>query len=375
MRLRSSLALLALLTACRRTTPPPPATDTTAAPVSASASAASADSASPVASGSSSAEPVEPAPSTPDAALARASVQGDDIRRRTLFVWVTPEQATALRQTKLLADAFKAGGAPGLDAALKKAQDPTTLQLLRALSKGERRPFALAWSNVWGTSRRLDSGQLVQVTLRPDAVVGRFEPSRPKPWSFVDAKGQDVAPGKVMARPERLGAILHTTTGKAGEPVRGYALASESAITSWSMATPTLDAEIESAATLLAGLPPGDTPPEAWAARVTDAWKASAPSYEATLSTAAGYEPGQRPDLVARLRKAKASGAPLSVKVSAARGGAFADLLEEGVQRQICTEHGDKTRCTPQPPSRRRAHDGRFCTDEQGHMVDCPARR
>lgn len=372
-RLAPLCALLVVAaTACRRHDAPAGATSATA-PASAPPAEPSAPTPTESASASASAVPAASAAPTGDAAFAGVSHQ--DHVRRSLYLWVTAEQATLLRRDRSLIEVLRRSRTRPLDASLAARRDPTTLQLLQALKKDDRKPTAQAWSTPWGAAPASTEGRwsIVRVELRPEATVGRYDDRQPKPWSFVDGKGNELAPGKVMAHPERLGAVYYVLGGEPSR--RGYALVSEEALASWSLETPALDAELAAAVTRLRALPAA-APDEGWSQRVAaEVWPTQTEGFDATLALAdPAHQAASAPALAAQIERARATAHPLVVKPSPAAK-PFSDLLEKGVQRQVCTEHGDKTRCNPLPPSSRRAYNGRFCADEAGHMIDCAKSR
>lgn len=301
-----------------------------------------------------------------------AAVSHEDFARSTLYLWASAEQAALLRRERLLVEVLRKSKLPRLGAALRGAKDPTSLQLQRVLRDSKRTLCGLAWSNPWGTA--LDTAGkpqdrvLVKIQLRSDAYVGSFDAGRNQPWRFVDLAGRQVAAGKVMARPDRLGAVYYVVDGQT--PMRGYALSSEEAVASWSLDTEQIRADLASAVAQLSSWPTAQGG-EGWPRRVAEEiWPRDRAAPEATLaSTGEGYQPGSWRALANILREQGIQGSPLVVKPSV--GKPFADLHTQGVQRQVCTEHGNVTRCAPLPPSKRRAYDGRFCVDEEGHMRDC----
>lgn len=357
-------------------------TSALAASLSASAAGASSSSApaasAPEVDAADSAAPDAPPPDEAELAdRSRAAVTHEDFARSTLYLWASAEQTALLRRDRALIDTLRKGKLPRLGAPLRKAKDPTSLQLLRALKDSDHTLCGLAWSNPWGTAlapgAKPEPRTLVKVKLRADAYVGSFDGSKKRPWRFVDLKGREVAAGKVMARPERLGAIYYVVDG--ARPARGYALSSEEAIASWSLDTEELRGEQTSAATQLATWKPAGAPDDTWPRHVADElWPKNSDAPESTLaSTDEGYQPEAWGALPGALKPAEGKTKPLVVKPSA--GKPFGDLTTRGVHRQVCTEHGDKTRCAALPPPKRRAHDGRFCVDDEGHMRDCKAKR
>jgi hypothetical protein len=305
----------------------------------------------------------------------RAAVSHEDFARSTLYLWASAEQTALLRRDRSLIETLRKSKLPRLGTALREAKDPTSLQLQRALRDSERTLCGLAWSNPWGAAPgndgKLEPWTLVKIQLRPNAYVGSFDSSRKRPWRFVDLAGREVAAGKVMVRPERLGAVYYVLGG--AKPVRGYALSSEEAITAWSLDTEEIRGELASAAARIASWPPSAE--EGWPRRVAEEiWPRNLTAPESTLASVdEAFHPGHWGELAKGLQVPVGKAKPLVVKPAA--GKPFSDLTAQGVQRQVCTEHGSTTRCAPLPPSKRRAYDGRFCVDEDGHMRDCKPHR
>jgi hypothetical protein len=93
---------------------------------------------------------------------------------------------------------------------------------------------------------------LVRIELRSEAWLGRFEPSAPEPFRFVDATGAAIAEDRVLATPERIGAIFHVRTEQAVPvPFREYVVTNPAMLASWSIATDEIRAELDRERALL----------------------------------------------------------------------------------------------------------------------------
>src|SRR6185503_7498754 len=103
---------------------------------------------------------------------------------------------------------------------------------------------------------------VIQIVLRPEAWIGRFESAAAEPFSVVDAAGAPVPLATVIAAPERLGAVFHVHPDPA---FREYVIASDAMIASWSTATTEIRNKLAAEAALIrelrdrAALPPGST--------------------------------------------------------------------------------------------------------------------
>lgn len=375
-----AIAVALALSACKRTPPPDPPSPNVASatvPVALSQGAPSASSPEPASSESTIVSPEVQPHSIEE--KPRAAVSHKDFARSTLYFWASAEQVAMLRRDRSLIDTLRKAKLPLLGTVLKAAKDPTSLQLLRVLNDNDQTFCGRVWSNPWGLfelpGNKSKARTLVKLTLRSDSYIGFFDARQRRPWRFVDLKGHDVAAGKVMAKPARIGAIYYLIDGET--PQRGYALSSEEAIASWSLETNEIRTSLsEASATLLSWKQPESTELP-WPRYVADTiWPEKLDAPEASLaSTIVAYQPDRWSTIAGAIKPSseKSKEKPLVVKPSSARG-AFGDLTARGVQKQFCTEHGDKTRCAPLPPSNRRAFNGRFCMDEEGHMRDCKKR-
>jgi hypothetical protein len=347
------------------------------------------------------------APATSGAPVAFRPVSHDAFGPRVLYTWTTAEQLAELRRDPtLLRRSRSARGKALFDEALERDTNPISKALVKALAQAKltRRRFAWPspWATVVGPEDERYGDRLVRVELRPEAILARFSPGSSPRWRFVDKNGQLVPTSTVITAPERLGAILHESPATATtRAFREFVLVSEAMIASWSLETAAIDAEIAASIDALERHDPGPEaalPAGEWAARVPDAWRsapaasasasgsASAlpapppPAYEASLAFAIeAYhpDPEHRAALLTALRAARApagSARPFEHRPAPPVASPFPDLTEPGVQKQNCVRHGTFVRCAPLPPSSRRAHDGRFCADPDGHMIDCPPR-
>lgn len=201
------------------------------------------------------APPVEVAPApTRSAALTSwlrdAAVTDDAFARRILYSWTPATTADRLRRDRVLFDDAKMPEGPTAyvqrlehTAAREDASGLLANVLLGHPDLARRR---YAWVRPWATRMGIvrDYGdQLVEVVLRPDAIVGKYDPSLSEPWEFRDLDERPVALARVLADPSRIGAILHVRRD-ADPHFREYVLCNASAIESWSLATTSIDTAI-----------------------------------------------------------------------------------------------------------------------------------
>jgi hypothetical protein len=333
----------------------------------------------------------------------------DTFARPVLYTWTTDTQADELRATRVLLARSRSPkrGPSHFDSTLQRDADGTSAALARALRKAPlaRRRFAwpAAYATILGFGKERYGDRLIRVELKPEAVVARYAPGTPSPWAFHDLKGHPVAASTVVDHPETLGAIYHVAQaspaaeGREASPgYREYVLCNEAMIASFSESTDAIRAEIDAEIAALralagsvssgaaAGEPAGEAD-AAWSAGVGNrARAAAAPDmpprarYEASLAFGTPpYRPTQPrlAALITALARARPSGDPLDHRPSGtaqASASAAAPPAPTRVLKPRCIMDGSFERCTPLPPSRRFAHDGRWCADPvTGAMIAC----
>lgn len=193
-------------------------------------------------------EPVIAPAVTPSAALEAwlrtAAVTDATYARRTLYSWISTTTAARLRQGGELFDDAQLPEGPTAYVQWAEhlaSRDDTSgavAKLLLGHPDLARRRYA--WVRPWATRLGMVKpygDQLIAVTLKSDAIVGRLDPSLDVPWEFRDLDDRVVPLGRVLADPSRVAAIYHVRRD-AVPHFREYVLCNESAIASWSLATP-----------------------------------------------------------------------------------------------------------------------------------------
>ena len=141
--------------------------------------------------------------------LLEASVYAGVEARQVLYTWTTREQLAALRRTGVLLMRSESPtyGASLFDHALSIDQDPTSTAMASALATPRLAKRRFAWTAPWATLFGLADttygDELLRVVVRRDAVIGRYAPGEPSPWSFFDGRGNPVAVAEVVARNRR----------------------------------------------------------------------------------------------------------------------------------------------------------------------------
>jgi hypothetical protein len=141
-----------------------------------------------------------------------------------------------------------------------------------------RYAWTSAFATVLGLGRQTYGNALIRVELRSEAWIGRYDPTATEPFRFIDASGATIALDRVVADPERIGAILHVRTEPAvAVPFREYVVTNPEMVNSWSVATDEIRAELEREVALLRTL----------GKHVAVARDANAPAYTAWAHTPA----------------------------------------------------------------------------------------
>ncbi|HEY0463055.1 MAG TPA: hypothetical protein VGC79_02550 [Polyangiaceae bacterium] len=183
--------------------------------------------------------------------------------RLVLYSWTTDEQVAELRAGGPL---FSRSESPG------KGRGLAMTQLVEFAAEGTEPAHRLAaslagtvfaklrfsWPNPWATLMgwpgETYGNQLLQVTLRPEAWIANFIPSRG--LSVVDSSNQPIDIATAAANPERIGAIYFQSESVDGQvscgtfshsyvAFREYVLGNLPMVQSWSLATPEIRAQLE----------------------------------------------------------------------------------------------------------------------------------
>lgn len=215
-------------------------------------------------------------PATPPSAaelgqrLRAHAVTADDFARSVFYTWTSPEQVAALRSSKtLLVATAQVGGRPSpflrfLTERVKQRQPGHELAaVLSQHPQLQRRRYAWTspFATVLGLGERSYGAALIQLVLRPQALIGRLDPQRAEPFFFVDLRGTPVALAEVLKTPERIAAIYHVRPPRPQEPTdfvpfREYILCNEAMIQSWEVDTDAIRARLASEVALLQALRP-----------------------------------------------------------------------------------------------------------------------
>jgi hypothetical protein len=216
-------------------------------------------------------------------------VRSDEFARSVFYTWTSPEQVEALRSSHalLVATAGSSGRASPFVRLLSELKKPPQAghelaELLLSHPQLIRRRYAWTspFATVLGLGERSYGEALIEVVLRPEAIIGRLSRPPPggQPFAFADLQGRPVPASEVLAHPERLAAIYHLRPPGPQEPsdfvpFREYILCNEAMVLSWSVGTDAIRARLDSERELLrelgphfAKLPPSETSRSAVAA-------------------------------------------------------------------------------------------------------------
>ena len=209
------------------------------------------------------APPLAPPLAAPVRALASRAVHHDDFARARLYTWTTAQGAATLRTGRrlLVADASSGPPTPFNTAlvALAARGDPGHEVAALLLERDDLRRRRYAWPAPFATTLGLGPRRygdvLVEIVLRPGALIGRFTPAAPAPFTFVDLEGRPVALPAVLADPGRIAAIYHVRDAP-GDAIkyRELVVCNESQVLQWSLATPELAAVVAAEIEMIAAL-------------------------------------------------------------------------------------------------------------------------
>jgi hypothetical protein len=334
-----SLALGEL--ACSPAAPPPPADQPAPAVTIPAAPSAASSAAGPAA---------DDAQEAIDRLLPYVVLQ-DKPARRTLYTWTTRAQIEEIARDRVLLTRTESAehGASYFDQVLEKraaAKDPLAQKLRTSAFARARFAWPAPWATFLGFPGETYGDELLQVTLKPSALIAVLRTSQPE-LTVVDMENRPVAVADALAHPERIAVVyfVHDTpkTGYAASMAgpeerlayREYVLCNESMIEAFAARTPEIAQEIERSADaaqamghFLRAHPARSLLAASWNVAVAkEAWTRAEPVrtprgvYEATLSFPNElYLPAAGPliALADKLRALKTSGPPIVHQPTAA---------------------------------------------------------
>jgi hypothetical protein len=185
------------------------------------------------------------------ATLQAGAVTHDSFARRTFYTWATTAGVARIRKEGRLLIETDAEGyfVQRLDE-LALADGPHA-ELARVLAHhpgfGARR---YAWTRPFATrvplTDRSYGEHLIAASLKPNAVIARFDSREAVAFKLVDLEGQEVPLGRMLADPSTLAAVYHVAKHPVtGDEFREFVLINESMIEEWSLGTPAVAAVID----------------------------------------------------------------------------------------------------------------------------------
>ena len=184
--------------------------------------------------------------------LSSRAVNEGSFARAVLYTWTTPDQIVEARAkgVLLLKDASSAPTMTGYDGDLAAIAAATAtakggpiadlVSLLRThpgLVK-QRFSWATPFATRFGLAGQSYGDELVAITLKGEAWVGRFDAHDRDALVFFDLEGRPIPLPVVIASPHRIAAIYHVdASGQAGAAYREYVVCNESMIDHWEVAT------------------------------------------------------------------------------------------------------------------------------------------
>jgi hypothetical protein len=198
---------------------------------------------------------------TLDDGLRARGVADDSFFRTVLYTWTTTTQIASLRANHRLLVATASSGTfvspfnrslPVLGATSHAGSAIARLLATHPALIRRRYAWPSAFATVLGLGPFAYGSALIRIELRPDAWIGRFDPTADEPFQFIGADGAEIAQDRVLATPGRIGAIFHVRT-EPGVPVpfREYVVTNPGMVASWSVATDEIRIELERERVLL----------------------------------------------------------------------------------------------------------------------------
>jgi hypothetical protein len=241
-------------------------------------------------------EPVAAPPADPSPLLAAYKVTNADYARRVLYTWTTVEQINELLRTRVLlsrSDSQQYGRSfYDRSMELRWLAGDKIAGLLRAPAFAKSRfGWPAAWATKLGWPGETYGGELIEVTLKPNAWIAMYRTST-QTWEVRDLQGEIVASAELLKRPDRIAAVhfvhdsvtpppatgaivLAPVSGDGRAAYREYVLCNESMIESWSVGTDRVATEItagadvvEAAAKYFEARPPPPQRDDRWNAHV-----------------------------------------------------------------------------------------------------------
>lgn len=211
-------------------------------------------------------EPPPPAPD-PSPSLAPYKVTNAAYVRRVLYTWTTNDQIEELLRTRVLLSRTESPkyGRSYYDIVMDGrwlGGDKLASILRAAAFQKARFSWPAAWATFLGWPGEKYGDQLIEVTLKPEALVAMIRTSTAK-WEVRDLTDAVVTEKEALAHPERIAAVffvhdgisapsstasVRPSTGDGREAYREYVLCNESMIESWSVGTEGIAKEIRASA-------------------------------------------------------------------------------------------------------------------------------
>lgn len=209
-----------------------------------------------------------PPPPDPSPALARYKVTDTSYARRVLYTWTTPQQIDELLRTRVLLARTESPkyGRSNFDRTMEARwlQGDKLASLLRADAfRKVRFAWPAAWATFLGWPGERYGDQLIEITLKAEALVAMYRTSLQK-WEVRDVSDSVVPEEVALRHPERIAAVhfVHdsvslpaaTATPRPSmwadgrEAYREYVLCNEAMIESWAVGEGSVTKEIVASA-------------------------------------------------------------------------------------------------------------------------------
>ena len=233
------------------------------------------------------------------AMLHAAAVTDASFARRVLYTWTSDVGVERMKKERrvLLPTEREGYFVQSIDALASASAGPfgDVARVLASHPSFAARRYA--WTRPFATrvplSDRSYGDHLVAVTLKPNAVIARFDARDAVPFTFANLDGEEVPLGRVLADPSTLAAVLHVSADPVtGFPFREYVLVNESMIAEWSLGTDAIARVLAADARAVRDLAGRDLSDEA----ASDHWSKPGPRVEDAYAASIAFDtPRHRP--------------------------------------------------------------------------------
>lgn len=170
---------------------------------------------------------------------------------RALYTWTKPEQAEQLRRggKLLIKGSDDAAGMSRFELQLWNSynSDPWSRVFLNPPFHRGRYAWPHPWATRLGGDREPYGDVLVQIKLRPEAIIAVFNPQGARRWTFHTMSGEVLGDAQALKRAGQVAAVVHTSEQVISWQIfREVVVCNEAMVESWSLGTDEIAAKLAS---------------------------------------------------------------------------------------------------------------------------------